>query len=71
MVTYNNGDKIQYFTIEFYSNNWEGTIQVEDPNEVKNAKFMDIDCIKKLPKNELSTFESLKYYRDKQKIILK
>lgn len=70
-VEYPNGDSIQYFTIEFYSNNWEGTIKVEDEEEVKNAKFMDISAIKKLPKNELSAFESLKYYRTHQKIMLK
>lgn len=70
-VEYPNGDKIQYFTVEFYSNHWEGTIKIEDKNEVKSAKFVDIDIIGQLPKNELSAFESLDYYRKHQKIMLK
>ena len=70
-IDYINGDKIQYFTIEFYSNNWEGIIKVEDKREVKRAKFMSIKVIEKLPKNEFSAFESLAYYRKNQKIMLK
>lgn len=70
-VEYENGDRIQYFTVEFYSNNWEGEIQVQDKNEVKIAKFMAIDIINQLPKNELSAFESLAYYQTNQKIMLK
>lgn len=70
-VEYPNGDKIQYFTVEFYSNHWEGTIKIEDKNEVKNAKFVSIDNIKHLPKNEKSAFESLDYYRKHRKIMLK
>jgi len=70
-VEYPNGDKIQYFTVEFYSNNWEGTIKIEDKNEVKNAKFVSIDIIEQLPKNELSAFESLNYYLKHGKIMLK
>jgi len=70
-VEYPNGDKIQYFTIEFYSNHWEGAIKIEDKNEVKNAKFVSIDNIKQLPKNEQSAFESLDYYRKHGRIMLK
>jgi ADP-ribose pyrophosphatase YjhB (NUDIX family) len=70
-VEYVNGDSIQYFTIEFYSNNWTGKIKVEDKTEVKRAKFMGIESIEKLPKNELSAFESLAYYRKNQRIMLK
>jgi 8-oxo-dGTP pyrophosphatase MutT (NUDIX family) len=70
-IDYVNGDKIQYFTVEFYSNNWEGNIKIEDKSEVKRAKFMSIEVCKKLPKNELSAFESLAYYRKNQKIMLK
>jgi len=70
-VQYLNGDRIQYFTIEFYSNHWEGTIQPEDDDEVKTAKFMNIELANQLPNNEISAFESLKYYRKNGKIMLK
>ena len=70
-IDYVNGDKIQYFTIEFYSNNWEGIIKIQDNSEVKRAKFMGFEVIEQLPKNELSAFESLTYYRKNQKIMLK
>ena len=70
-VEYHNGDKIQYFTVEFYSNSWEGAIIVEDKSEVKYAKFMDPAIINQLPNNEISAFESLKYYRTMKKIMLK
>jgi ADP-ribose pyrophosphatase YjhB (NUDIX family) len=70
-IEYKNGDKIQYFTIEFYSDNWEGIIKIQDKTEVKRAKFMGIEVIENLPKNELSAFESLVYYRKNQKIMLK
>ena len=70
-VEYPNGDKIQYFTVEFYSNNWEGEIKVEDKTEVRSAKFVGIDIIERLPKNELSAFESLDYCRKYGKIMLK
>lgn len=70
-VNYPNGDKIQYFTIEFYSNKWEGPIKLNDPAEVKEAKFMNIEAMTFLPKNERSTFESLKYYRANNTILLK
>jgi 8-oxo-dGTP pyrophosphatase MutT (NUDIX family) len=70
-VEYPNGDKIQYFTVEFYSKSWSGAIKVEDTEEVKKAQFMDISIISQLPKNELSTFESLKYYQKNQKIMVR
>lgn len=70
-VEYPNGDKIQYFTVEFYSKSWNGAIKVEDTEEVKKAQFMDISIISQLPKNELSTFESLKYYQKNQKIMVR
>ncbi len=60
---YPNGDTIQYFTIEFYSNSWEGNLEINDKSEVKKAEFMPLDTIKKLPENERHTFESLKYYQ--------
>lgn len=70
-VKYPNGDEIQYFTIEFYSDDWEGTIKVQDKNEVKRAAFMDWSVKEQLPKNELSAFESLEFYRTHGKIMLK
>lgn len=71
IVKYPNGDEIQYFTIEFYSNDWEGTIKVHDKNEVKRAAFMDWSVKEQLPKNELSAFESLEFYQAHGKIMLK
>lgn len=70
-VEYPNGDKIQYFTIEFYSNKWEGEIKIEDVNEVKKAQFMDSSIKDKLPPNEQSIFESLNYFRKYKKVMLK
>lgn len=70
-VEYFNGDKIQYFTIEFYSSHWEGNIGIQDNNEVKSAKFVNIESIQTLPKNELSTFTSLEHYRKTKTILLK
>ena len=70
-VVYPNGDKIQYFTIEFYSNNWEGGIKVADESEVKWAKFLGSEIINQLPENERSIFDSLKYFRKNKKIMLK
>ena len=70
-VKYPNGDEIQYFTVEFYSDDWEGRIGVQDKNEVKRAVFMDWSVKEQLPKNELSAFESLEFYRTHHKIMLK
>ncbi len=70
-VKYPNGDEIQYFTLEFYSDDWEGTIEVQDKNEVKRAAFMDWSVKEQLPENELSAFESLEFYRTYHKVMLK
>lgn len=70
-VKYPNKDEIQYFTIEFYSDKWNGTIKVEDMKEIRCAKFMKISNIDRLPKNELSAFESLEYYRKNKRVMLK
>jgi len=69
-VTYPNEDVIQYFTIEFYSNNWSGSIQNFDKKEVKIAQFVNNEWVYKLPKNEQSAFESLTYFKANQKIRL-
>ena len=70
-VTYSNGDVVQYFTIEFYSNNWEGTISVKDQDEIRNARFVTADLIESLPKNEKSAFESLHYFRKENRVMMK
>ena len=70
-VKYPNGDEIQYFTVEFYSNDWEGTIKVHDKDEVKRAMFTDRSVKEKLPENELSAFQSLDFFRTYHKIMLK
>lgn len=69
-VTYPNEDMIQYFTIEFYSNNWSGEISNFDKKEVKIAQFVPKEWAQKLPKNEKSAFESLAYFKEHQKIRL-
>ncbi len=70
-ITYPNGDIVQSFTVEFYSNQWTGEIQVQDTAEIKRARFADTSVIHQLPINELSAFESLAYYRKYQRIMLK
>ncbi len=70
-VKYPNGDIIQYFTVEFYSKNWKGSIKIIDTKEVRNAKFVNQSHLKDLPTNESSIVESLNYYRKTNKIMLK
>lgn len=70
-VQYPNGDIIQYFTIEFYATQWEGTITVMDKEEVKEARFAERRILEKLPENERSIVESLRYYRKNQRLMLK
>jgi hypothetical protein len=42
---------------------------IRDKNEVKTAKFVSLDKIVWLPKNELSVFGSLEYYCKHKKIL--
>lgn len=63
-VFYPNGDEVQYFTIEFYSNRWHGTLQPQDTAEIKSVSFRSSDCIQLLSKNEQSTFISLEHFRN-------
>jgi len=70
-VKYANNDEIQYFTVEFYAKNWQGVIKVKDKTEIKAARFMAVSNIDRLPKNELSAFESLNYYRKNKRVMLK
>ena len=66
-VIYPNGDIIQYFTCEFYSNSFSGKIKI-DPSEVKSAQFLEFENFDHLPKNEISTFESLEYFRKNRRV---
>ena len=70
-VEYPNGDKIQYFTIEFYSNDWQGEMKIQDTNEVKMAKFVSRSFLDALPPNEFSTLGSLDFYKKTGKVKLK
>ena len=70
-VKYPNGDVIQYFTVEFYSNKWEGEIEVNDTKEVKSAQFLHKETLNQLPANEISIKESLDYFRKNKRIRLK
>lgn len=62
-VTYPNGDRVQYFTIEFYSDQWTGTLQPADTGEVKAARFVDRAAVEQLPPNEQAAFVSLAHFR--------
>lgn len=70
-VVYPNGDQIQYFTVEFYSNKWTGELKIADTAEVKRAKFMSARFAKEISLNEQSAFASLRFYRKKNKLMLK
>lgn len=70
-VTYPNGDQIQYFTIEFYSNSWHGEINIYDKSEVHKALFMKRDNVARLPKNERGIIHSLDYYLKTGKVRLR
>lgn len=63
LVTYPNGDEVQYFTIEFYAKSWSGELKVNDTEEIKAVKFVDVSYAAQLPANERPTFESLAFYR--------
>ena len=62
-VQYPNQDVVQYFNIEFYSNQFTGEIAVLDEEEVLSAQFVDKEMIAQLPENERHTFESLTYFK--------
>ena len=62
-VTYPNGDVIQYFTVEFYSNQWKGEIKVHDTHEIKSAQFKPACFLEQLMPNEQSIIKSLDMYR--------
>lgn len=62
-VQYPNQDVVQYFNIEFYSNQFSGEIAVLDEEEVLSAQFVGKEIIAQLPENERHTFESLAYFK--------
>lgn len=69
-VHYPNKDVVQYFNIEFYSNQFSGEIEVLDEDEVSTAQFVDLEMIEKLPINEQHTFMSLAYFKEHGQIYL-
>jgi ADP-ribose pyrophosphatase YjhB (NUDIX family) len=62
-VRYSNGDEVQYFAIEFYSNIWKGKLNINDPAEVIDVHFLHQFNIYNLPQNEYSTWRSLNHFR--------
>ena len=70
-ITYPNGDIVQYFTIEFYSNSFKGNLQVTDTEEIIKAEFLDKSYLKQLPTSEISVLESWEFFRKNGRIMLK
>ncbi len=68
-VTYPNGDMIQYFTVEFYSQQWTGTPKADNV-ETKAIQFLPFETYKKLPQNEQSAFRSFLHYQKTNQIRL-
>ncbi len=66
-VLYPNGDSIQYFAVEFYSNEYSGELSVIDQTEISRAEFKPADQLRSLSLNEVGIVDSLKYYRQHQK----
>ena len=60
-VTYPNGDVIQYFVVEFYTNTWTGELKVGDEEEIKRAVFKEQSCLEDLPENERGILKSLAF----------
>lgn len=69
-VVYGNGDKVQYFTIEFYSNSYSGEIDPIDTDEVDHAFFGSPDLLADLPPNERVIKEVWDYFQEHGKIKL-
>ncbi|MEO1436610.1 MAG: NUDIX domain-containing protein [Bacteroidota bacterium] len=62
-VHYPNGDQIQYFTTEFYSKDWSGTLQVQDLTEVKKAQFVPFERLQEIPAIEQNILESWQHFQ--------
>ncbi len=63
-IKYPNQDVVQYFNIEFYSNQFSGAIAVLDEEEILSAEFVAKEMIQSLPENEQHTFKSLAYFEE-------
>lgn len=68
-VNYPNGDQIQYFTVEFYSNEYAGTPKA-DQIETKSVCFLPPAHLKELAENERHIMESLSFYRENKRPLL-
>lgn len=66
-VEYPNGDIIQYFTCEFYSNKYQDEIKAGN-EEVGFADFLDYEEHKRLPKIEQQAFVSLDFFKKNKKV---
>ncbi|MEL6717858.1 MAG: NUDIX domain-containing protein [Bacteroidota bacterium] len=66
-VIYPNGDATQYFTVEFYSNQWRGTPKA-DFKESSEVVFRSEAYKLNLPPHEQVTFESLQYFKEQGRI---
>ena len=60
-----------YFTVEFYSNSWKGSLHAHETSEVKKAAFRDRSLLDRLPENERPIFDSLEFYRREGRIRLR
>lgn len=70
MVNYPNGDKTQYFTVEFYTNEYSGKLK-DRTEEAKAIGFKPKSFINQLPENEQNAFKSLEYYRETGKVYVR
>ncbi len=70
LVQYSNGDQTQYFTVEFYTNQYRGELSA-DGIETKTVAFKSANFIDSLPENEKSTFDSLNHFRKTGSVNLK
>ena len=68
-VRYSNGDQIQYFTAEFFSDRWSGKL-IPGAEEVIELAFHPPGWKTVLPENEQSAFNSLDYFRQTGKVRL-
>lgn len=69
-VIYPNGDQIQYFVVEFYSNDFTGELQVHDQQEITSARFLTAENLQRIPLNEQAILESWQHYQTTNKVRL-
>lgn len=70
-VEYHNGDIIQYFTVEFYSNQWRGTMKSYDTQEIVEVRFAERDMASRLPLHERGIFRALEHFQVSGSILLR